>query len=121
MLKAGDTTHAFMVAHRIGKPAKLSLLRLRRTNSTTDGHLIHGTNEPWHFEFCSRKVAAHSCLDFDLDIVCLIAVAETCQHNEDPHISEVNFRRDADIADDLYGNACWQTLCFDCTSLGGLA
>ena len=78
---AGVTTHAFMVAHRIGKPTKLSLLRLRRTNSTTDGHLIHGTNAPWHFEFRSREVAGHSCLDFDLDIVCLIAVAETCRQH----------------------------------------
>ena len=82
VLVVGDATHAFMVAHRIGRPSKLTLLRLRRTNSTTDGHLIRGTDVPWHFEFCSREVADHSCLDFDLDIVCLIAVAETCRRQK---------------------------------------
>ena len=78
---AGATTHAFMVAHRIGKPAKFSLLRFRLTNSTTDGHLIHGTYVPCHFEFCSREVDVHTCLDFDLDIVCLIGVAESCRRH----------------------------------------
>ena len=86
---AGATTHAFMVAHRIGRPAKLTLLRLRLRNPTTDGHLIHGTNTPWHFEFCAREVAVHSCLDFDLDIVCLIGVAKSCRRR---HVDTVRAR-----------------------------
>ena len=35
---AGGATHAFMVAHVVGRPVQYSLLRLRRTNSTTDVH-----------------------------------------------------------------------------------